>query len=935
MLKDDKLVGAIVIYRQEVRPFSDKQIELVQNFAAQAVIAIENTRLLKELRESLEQQTATSNVLEAISSSPGDLEPVFHAMLQNATRICEAAIGILWSYDDGAYRAISMLGISPAYAEYLNRGPFRPGPETGLGRVASGQQTVHIVDTLAEQAYAERDPFRIATAELGGARTLLNVPMFKEGKLVGAIGIYRQEVRPFTDKQIELVTSFAAQAVIAIENTRLLKELRESLEQQTATSDVLKVISSSPGSLEPVFSAMLENAVRICHAQFGVMHRFAGDEFEAVATLNIPPALEEFLHRRGLAKAIPGADMDILYRSKEVVHTLDMLTSPSPAPPAKLAGARTQLAVPMLKDGELVGAIVIYRQEVLPFADKQIELVKNFAAQAVIAIENARLLNELRERTDDLTELLEQQTATADVLKVISSSPGELGRYSMRYWKTRRVSAMPVSATCSCGKAAISGASRSTTPRRRWRRFGSAAPSSNRGRRHGRPHGRGQSGVHLADVAARIPGRPDARNLGGARSFVTVPMLKDNELVGVIGIYRQDVQPFTDKQIELLQNFAAQAVIAIENARLLNELRELLEQQTATSEVLKVIASSSGELQPVFDAMLANAARLCGASYGNLWLRDGEGFRSAALHGPLPAEYIEMARNIRGGSNTAMMRVKQTRRPVQVSDTREARAYLERDPLALATVDIAGVRALLSVPMLKDDELVGVITIYRREVGPFSDKHVELVANFASQAVIAIENARLLNELRQRTDDLTESLEQQTATSEVLRVISSSGGELRPVFETLLENATRLCAAKFGNLYLAEGDAFRTTAMYNVPPAFAEARRREPLVRPTSGRRPWPACQFEEGGAPSGRRRRAGLYRARPDVRHRRRAGRLPRAACACRCSRTAIDRRDRHLPAGGRPVHRQADRAGAELRRAGGYRHRERAAAQRIAPTH
>ena len=243
MLKDDELVGAITIYRQEVRPFTDKQIELVQNFAAQAVIAIENTRLLSELREPLEQQTATSEVLKVIRASPGELEPVFQAMLENATRICEAKIGILWGFEDGAYTAVSMLGISPAYAEYLNRGPFRPGPETGLGRVASTQQTVHIVDTLAEQAYADRDPFRIATAELGGARTLLNVPMLKEGKLIGAIGIYRQEVRPFTDKQIELVTNFAAQAVIAIENTRLLNELRESLEQQTATSEVLKVIS--------------------------------------------------------------------------------------------------------------------------------------------------------------------------------------------------------------------------------------------------------------------------------------------------------------------------------------------------------------------------------------------------------------------------------------------------------------------------------------------------------------------------------------------------------------------------------------------------------------------------------------------------------------------------------------------------------------------
>ena len=261
MLKENDLIGTIVIYRQEVRRFTDKQIELVRNFAAQAVIAIENSRLLNELRqrtddlsEALEQQTATSEVLQVISSSPGELEPVFQSMLANATRICEAKIAILFRYENGAYLAVAKLGVTPAYAEYLDRGPIQPGPTTGLGRVASTRQTIHIVDTQAEQAYADREPFRVATAELGGARSLLNVPMLKEGELIGAIGIYRQEVRPFTDKQIELVTNFAAQAVIAIENTRLLNELRqrtddlsEALEQQTATSEVLSVISSSPG----------------------------------------------------------------------------------------------------------------------------------------------------------------------------------------------------------------------------------------------------------------------------------------------------------------------------------------------------------------------------------------------------------------------------------------------------------------------------------------------------------------------------------------------------------------------------------------------------------------------------------------------------------------------------------------------------------------
>ena len=278
-----------------------------------------------------------------------------------------------------------------------------------MARVAASGQPVQVADLRDTQAYRGGDHLAVSGVDDAGIRTVAAVPMFRDKELVGVIAIYRTEIRPFADKQVDLVQNFAAQAVIAIENARLLNELRqrtddltESLEQQTATSEVLQVISSSPGDLKPVFEAMLENAVRICHAQFGVMHRFADDEFEAVAMLNIPPALEEFLRRRGLGKAIPGTDMDQLTNSKQVIHTLDMLKASVSAPPAKFGGARTQLAVPMLKDDQLVGAFAIYRQEVLPFTDKQIELVQNFAAQAVIAIENARLLNELRQRTDDL-----------------------------------------------------------------------------------------------------------------------------------------------------------------------------------------------------------------------------------------------------------------------------------------------------------------------------------------------------------------------------------------------------------------------------------------------------------------------------------------------------------------------------------------------------
>jgi GAF domain-containing protein len=432
MLKEDQPIGVMAIYRQEVRSFTDKQIELVQNFANQAVIAIENTRLLNELRESLQQQTATAEVFQVISTSTGELDPVFSAMLENATRICGAHFGSLWRFEDGAVRLVSNFNHPPAFAKFLQQGPHRPSPHNPISRVIKTSQVLHIADYRTDQAYLNHDPLAVAGVEIGGIRTLLVVPMIKDDELLGAIGIFHQEVRPFTEKQIELVASFASQAVIAIENARLLNELRErttdlseALEQQIATSEVLGVISSSPGDLEPVFQAVLQNATRICQAKFGLLYLCEGETFRAAAFHNAPPA---FMEQRRRGPIRPGADTALgrVALTKQVVHIADAMEGsayrardPHIIAAVELGGFRTVLAVPMLKEDELVGVINIYRQEVHPFIDKQIELLSNFAKQAVIAIENTRLLNELRES-------LQQQTATADVLKVISRSTFDL-----------------------------------------------------------------------------------------------------------------------------------------------------------------------------------------------------------------------------------------------------------------------------------------------------------------------------------------------------------------------------------------------------------------------------------------------------------------------------------------------------------------------------
>jgi GAF domain-containing protein len=577
--KDGALLGLISTVRLEIRPFSDKEIALVENFAAQAAIAMENARLLTETHEALEQQTATAEVLQVINSSPRDLAPVFDAILEKGHILCGAAIGVLVVRDGDVFRTVATHGLPEQFDKML-RQPLPVNTTGGLHeRLLQGERLIHIPDQAASD---QTNPWSRASVEIAGTRTLLAIALRKDDALLGYITASRQEVQPFTEKQIALLENFAAQAVIAMENARLLTETREALEQQTATAEVLQVINSSPGDLAPVFDAVLQKATRLCEAPFGNLRIWDGESFH-VGAVHGEPSFSEWARQRGSFR--PDHDNSPLARivgGERVVDLADATndeaykTSLGFREMVDASGIRSAVTVALHKEDELLGTITVYRQEVRPFSEKQIVLLENFAAQAVIAMENARLLTETR-------EALEQQTATAEVLQAINSSPGNLlpvldavVEKAMRLCEATNGFLFTYDGD-RFHAAAIHGDPRLVE----WhRQLGPFRPAANTGLERLR---RGERLVHIPDVrdvdVFRSVSEPrQAAEISGVRSALTVALRRDEVLLGALGLYRREVRPFSDKQIALLQNFAAQAVIAMENARLIGELRERTDQ---------------------------------------------------------------------------------------------------------------------------------------------------------------------------------------------------------------------------------------------------------------------------------------------------------------------------------------------------------------------
>jgi len=838
MVRDGVSIGAITVQRWGTpRAFSDAQIALLGTFADQAVIAIQNVRLFRELdarnhdlTETLQQQTATSEILRVISGSPTDVQPVFDAVVKSAARLCESFDSSMCRRDGDRLLLVAHHGPIPmgTVGEFFL--PVSRG--NAWGRVVLDAETVHVADMQAETADF---PESSANARRMGFRTILCVPLLRDGVALGTIQLRRTSNHRFTDRQVVLLQTFADQAVIAIENVRLFKELEvrnraltETLEQQTATGEILRVISGSPTDVQPVFDTIARNARRLCEADSSAVFTYDGELVHLASLANVGFAGADALRQAYPAPVTDGHATGRAILQGRPIHIEDAQADRDFNLTGVLgAGVRTVLAVPMLRDGAAVGIIVLHTWTTArPFSDSQIELLKTFADQAVIAIHNVRLFRELEARNRDLTETLEQQTATGEILRVISSSPTDI---------------QPVFDIIAESAVRLCGAEVSTVTR--WDGdlihvgaiFGSNAEGVAALRR-AFPMRPGPAGgaarviqeraiVHIPDVLADSSYRiQEAAVTAGFRALLGVPMLRDGRAIGAIAVGRAEPGTFSDPQVQLLSTFAEQATIAIENVRLFKELEarnrdltETLEQQTATGEILRVISSSPTDVQPVFDAVVTNAVRLCGALHSAAVRLDG-GLLHLVSHHNWSPDGLAIAHRL--------FPMPVARDHVTAHAVREARTihlhHMQDDPtVAASSRELAiaqGYQTLLVVPMLRERQAIGAIIVAKVE-GPFSESQVALLQTFADQAVIAIENVRLFTELEARNTDLTNALEQQTATADVLRVMSASATDTQPVFDAIVRNAVRLCHARFALVYQVDGDAIRFVTHHNLPPA--------------------------------------------------------------------------------------------------------------------
>ncbi len=794
MLRDGSLVGVFFLARNEPKPFERDQVELVTTFADQAVIAIENVRLFKELEvrnrdltETLEQQTATGEILRVISASPTDAQPVFETIARSAVRLCDAAFAFVFRFDGTLMHVVAHHNLPGESLEALGRQwPMRPDPRSVPARAILERRIVHVEDVLAEPDH----PY-LATSRALGIRTMLTVPMMREGQPIGAIAVYRQQVHAFAEQQMALVGTFADQAVIAIENVRLFKELEvrnrdltETLEQQTATGEILRVISSSMTDLQPVFDIIAESAVRLCGGQVATVTRFDGEWVHLGAIYgSSTKGIDALRHTFPMRPSAAGGAARAIH-DRATVHIPDVLQDENYRiqGAALTAGFRAVLGVPMLREGHAIGAITLGRAQAGPYSDTQVKLLRTFADQAVIAIENVRLFKELETKNRDLTETLEQQTATGEVLRVISASPTDV----QPVFDTIARNAARLCEAQFCFVYRYDGRLLHFVAHHGVTREGAETVR----RRFPAPPSRGSAAARavLDRDVAQIPdvhADPDfalatTATVAGYRSAIGVPMLRDGLPIGSIAVARSQAGLLPDRQVDLLKTFADQAVIAIENVRLFQELDARTQELTRSVGELRALGevsqavSSTLDLDTVLATIVARAVELSGSYSGIIYEFDEstQTFSARASHNLTP-EYLAVLRAspIHLGEG-AMGRAGALREPVEVSDVRDEGQAVA--PQVRALIAQQGVRSFLAVPLVREDKLLGGLVVLRRELGQFSAGVVATLQTFAAQSVLAINNAALFREI-QRQKQYSDALVQ---TSPVAIVTMDLGGQV-------------------------------------------------------------------------------------------------------------------------------------------------------------
>ncbi len=793
------------VFRDEVDPFTDDDVALLQSFASQAAHAVESARRADELRESLQLQTATSEVLRLISDHPGDLPAVMHGLVERAVRLVDGDTGAVARFDGDTLTLLldttqpDMAGVraplSREFSDAIQAGSSTPARVDDIQRlVGAGGVTQEMVRDI---------------------RSCMIAPLHADGRPFGMLLIGRFEVRPFDERDGEVLQTFAEQAAIAISNARLFNDLDAALERQTAMTEVLDVVSTARVDLQPVYDVIGRQAMRLLGYPVLLAIRDGDELVEETPTGAVSDSAARLSE--------PGMRWPIDERSPvgyaclhgEVVDVRDWSTMPADVFPdarGRVDDSKASLVVPMLRNGVAVGIVGSMGPHVADLSDAQVALLQTFANQAAIAVDNARLLREIEDRNVELGESLELQTATSEVLALISTSPGDLDIVLSGILEK-------AAAICDAEVGAamlrrISGTGQEVV--RAEAVFGGDTDSMGNMEfppmRTTLEARRSRQPVMVDDLAvleleASVAG---AIREFGLRSQVSVPLFDGDDWIGNLNLYRREVRPFEPQHATALQRFADQAAIAIANARLFNDLDEALARQTAMTDVLDAVATARTDLQPVFDAITRHAYRLVGHGTASLLVKQDDGLARVSFEAT-PAARAELEANPGLAGLPSVL-------PLAPGSSPHADAVLTGEIVNLADLsspleqypDFAPLWSVavgaVVLPLLRHGEAVGALAFSRSIVGAYTDAEIGLLQGFANQAAIAVDNARLLREIEDRNSDLAESLELQTATSEVLRLISDHPGDLDKVFDGIVRQVAMLCGADAGAILLREGD---------------------------------------------------------------------------------------------------------------------------------